>query len=85
MAEQKQKASSPEELGDLAKSIQLFLDRVHQYDGTEVRAGQIQVFVPDGMGSDRLFQDEEEMKFAMDNPEIDRIFQSIKNDSRVIK
>ena len=82
----KESVTGIKELGKVDHHIDLVRNIIHMYDGTEMNVGDISVFVPDGMGSGRLFQDEEQLKFAMKNPEIDNLLQSIKNEiDKVIK
>ena len=69
-----------DDLTKTADGIDAVRDMVHMHSGTEMNINQISVFVPNGLGGDRIFQYDEQMKFAMENPEIDRLLQSIRNE-----
>lgn len=73
------------ELGKLTKSADKAEEVVTQYDGQTINVSKTSFFVPNNLGPDRLVVDDENstvedtIQFIKDNPEIDRLLQSLKN------
>ena len=74
------------DMSGLIKSLKNVKSMVADYSGRDVDVKNTPIFVPDGMGADRITQTdekssaEEKIKFIQENPEVDRWLQGLRND-----